>query len=358
MPNPAESDLKSKQLDLGKYLSLDAWRGIAALAVVLFHCVDLMPQKMATSGGLVSQFFHYGYLGVYVFFPISGYCILNALVMSERAGFWGFFRRRLWRIYPAYWGSLLIIYLLIFIAMPFNGTSIADLGMRWWEWLSLFTLTQGFFNPGLVNVVYWTLGLELQFYLVMGCLLFFKPSWRPGLLLLTAFFGSLYRMPWWHGHIQGLFLGYWLEFLVGAAVIGWRIPAYGPRWSIIIWEIAAITAAITMSFGLIASLMVSWLLLLFYRWDEIIFRWSWIKGLSFFGLFSYSLYLIHYPLMRQAQSVFLRIDHGTGLLSYSLDMALMVTIATSAGLLLYYAVEKTCIRMMSRWKKETRPKTS
>jgi len=230
----ASSELKPQPLDLGKHLSLDAWRGLAALAVVLFHCVDLMPKALSAACGWVSQAFSYGYLGVNLFFPISGYCILNALTLSERAGFWGFFRRRLWRIYPAYWGSLLMIYLVIILAKPFNGTSLVELDMPWWEWLSLLTLTQGFVKPGIVNVVYWTLGLEVQFYLVMGCLLFFKPHWRPWLLLLTAVLSSVYRMPWWPWHIQGLFLEYWLEFLVGAAVIGWRIPAYGPRWSMMI----------------------------------------------------------------------------------------------------------------------------
>jgi peptidoglycan/LPS O-acetylase OafA/YrhL len=58
------------------YRSLDAWRAIAALMVVAFHCSMriLAPEMGWWARGLLG-----GWIGVFVFFPISGYCILAAV---------------------------------------------------------------------------------------------------------------------------------------------------------------------------------------------------------------------------------------------------------------------------------------
>lgn len=349
LPHWGESLVQAKSTSMnlhpsGKYYSLDAWRGLAALAVVCFHSGEILSAETLAAGGLVAAVFKFGYLGVFIFFPLSGYCILNALSSGQRHGPAEYFRRRLWRIYPAYWGSLLFIYLSILAALPFNRGSLADLGRPWWEWLGLLTLTQGFFNPGLVNAVYWTLCLEVQFYVVAGLVLFLRPVHGKWFLLASAVTGCLYRMPDWPWTMPGLFLERWLEFLVGAAVVGWRVAWLGRMWSITIWSLAGITTLATSSLELGVSLVVALIILVLQPWDAVLSHCRVVKILSFFGAFSYSLYLIHYPFMRQAHSLFARVYHGSPVATYWLSVLTMAGIGITAGLMLYYLIERPCLR--------------
>jgi len=76
-----------------RYLTLDAWRGIAALAVVGFHCVNTLVEPERS---WISALLFHGWAGVYVFFPISGYCILAASHSRANPDVFTFLKRR-WR---------------------------------------------------------------------------------------------------------------------------------------------------------------------------------------------------------------------------------------------------------------------
>jgi len=276
------------------------------------------------AGGLLAAVFKFGYLGVFIFFPLSGYCILNALSRGQRHEPAEYFRRRLWRIYPAYWGSLLFIYLSILAALPFNRGSLADLGRPWWKWLGLLTMTQGFFNPGLV--------------------LFLRPVHGEWFLLASAVAGCLSRMPDWPWTMSGLFLERWLEFLVGAPVVGWRVAWLGRSWSITIWSLAEITTLAMSSLELGVNLVVALIILDLQPWDAVLSRCRVVRMLSFFGAFSYLRYLIHYPFMRQAHSLFARVSHGSPVATYWLSVLTIAGIGITAGLVLYFLIERPCLR--------------
>ena len=76
----------------GRYESLDVWRGIAALSVVLFHCSNTVVTGETVAGRALLA----GWVGVFLFFPISGYCILGALHSRQNSTLSAFFTRR-WR---------------------------------------------------------------------------------------------------------------------------------------------------------------------------------------------------------------------------------------------------------------------
>ena len=111
------ADETSPLLNHPRYASLDLWRGVACLMVVLHHAGfivdggDLTPsQPDYAARTFVVGFFKQMELGVPLFFVISGYCIAASADANRRKGAspWTFLIRRVRRIYPPYWAALLL----------------------------------------------------------------------------------------------------------------------------------------------------------------------------------------------------------------------------------------------------------
>ena len=102
-----------------RYITLDHWRGIACLLVVLFHSSGVAFLSMEASGtqpqqaglsGLALSITRIGWIGVPFFFVISGYAISATANSSRRGrgGPVGYFRRRIRRIYPPLWVMIVL----------------------------------------------------------------------------------------------------------------------------------------------------------------------------------------------------------------------------------------------------------
>lgn len=208
-------------------VSLDIGRGLAALSVFCFHFSGYIAEAWPTLGILARN----GYLGVPIFFVISGYCMAasahQVLRRNRLAG--SFLRKRFLRIYPAFWASIVIImatpYLLAGLSALKTGDFISP-APRWLtlnpiDWLQFVTLTRVFFSNGLgldyafspLNIIYWTLAIEFQFYLVIYLALL----WRKWFVVLLACvtLSSLAVFVFPNLKDTGLFLGYWPMFALG-----------------------------------------------------------------------------------------------------------------------------------------------
>ena len=88
-------------------LLLDVVRGSSVLLVVLFHLRYLVME----SAPILAAFSRYGYLGVAIFFVVSGYVITLSAESNLASGKspLDFLRNRLRRVYPVYWVSILIV---------------------------------------------------------------------------------------------------------------------------------------------------------------------------------------------------------------------------------------------------------
>lgn len=148
----------SKEDTSGRLLELDAMRGLAALAVVLYHYTGRF-QKLYGFDEALPYIFPHGRFGVYFFFIISGFVIFMTL---ERArGGVDFCVSRFARLYPVYWVS---------VALTFFVMSYAELPGREVDTTTALvnlTMIPHIFGYRLVDGVYWSLEVELLFYSAM-----------------------------------------------------------------------------------------------------------------------------------------------------------------------------------------------
>ncbi|PZE66877.1 acyltransferase [Curtobacterium sp. MCBD17_021] len=158
----------SAELDHGRdrvghrLLPLDGLRGLAALAVVIFHFLYNGPRVFPELGDRVDWTLP-GEQGVRVFFVISGIVIMMSLRGSSPLRF---ARSRFTRLFPSYW-----------IAILFTGTAVAVFGLPGQavsarDFILNFTMIHTALGIKDVDPVYWTLAVELVFYVISAALWF------------------------------------------------------------------------------------------------------------------------------------------------------------------------------------------
>lgn len=163
---------------------LDGLRFVGAMLVVLFHFVGRPSPAWGTDPAIVfptlSGLAQYGSLGVYLFFIISGFVILMSLFGRTAAGFAA---SRIGRLYPAYWFAVLTTGALLLVDRGFNA---ATSDVRLPDVIVNLTMLQSAWGAPHVDGVYWTLWVELKFYLLLGLLALVGVT-RKRVLLLCAF---------------------------------------------------------------------------------------------------------------------------------------------------------------------------
>lgn len=165
MRHKFEQPLKIKDIiqDKSRFTALDGLRGIAVLAVVINH-FGYPYSTYYPSDPLAPYSFVLGELGVQLFFVISGFVIL--LSASTGGGAKNFVVSRFTRLYPTYWLALIFSSMLIFtVGIETRTITIPQV-------LVNLTMFQRFFLVDNVDQVYWTLAVEMQFYLLMLAFIF------------------------------------------------------------------------------------------------------------------------------------------------------------------------------------------
>lgn len=147
--------------------ALDGLRGVAILAV-LAHNFDLITRPKSALVAAGDQILDHGWIGVQLFFVLSGYLITSILLATRDAEnyFSAFFARRALRIFPLYYAALVTAFFVVPSvrgALGESGPAIAGDGWLWVflsNWSGAFGRDQGAFPH------FWSLAVEEQFYLV------------------------------------------------------------------------------------------------------------------------------------------------------------------------------------------------
>jgi peptidoglycan/LPS O-acetylase OafA/YrhL len=334
---------------------IDGLRAIAVLAVLIFHA------KLGFLPG--------GFVGVDIFFVISGYLITSIILHDEKRGNFSllrFYERRTRRIFPA----LFVVILFCLIVGSFLFTPLDFTRLGWAAFASMaffsnihFAKLEGYFAPSSESqplLHTWSLGVEEQFYLVAPLVIllvhrkFF--NYRTlifALLFLASLTASVYGV--YSGSRRIFFMPHAraCELLIGVAIAMDLIPRLNKTWLneaiatlglvMIVGSFFFITS-ISPFPGVLALFPTIGTGLLIYALagsTGMIARLLSAKPMVGIGKISYSLYLWHWPLLALAEYEF-----GDVLTAYHRIGLLFLAVALSV--LTYFYVEQPA-RNRTQW---------
>lgn len=389
----AEAPPPGAPKDHGRFPCVDGLRAVAAVAILVHHTA------FWANGGF-SEFWgpYYAALtvGVYVFFVISGFLLYRPYARSHQTGqppkgLGGYLKRRMLRIYPAYWVALFFTMVILPVQfIEFSGTRETLVNylliQRYFSWSNIFA--------GLPQA--WTLVTEASFYLFLplyawgvrrlvrrfgllgelGALAalvavgivvqvaatFFGPIWQPlnvlpfflpvfgagmALAIASVWIADLDAPPpifEWIGRVPYLWWGIALALFIGTVeIIG--IPARGSY---------ALDAAYTRVW---AHTLIGFFLLVpavFGRQDKGMIRGflRW-RPWAFLGVISYGLYLWHLTILALVRDWWWKADYTTLPVWKLLIPVFIFSVAVST--LSWYIVERPAIDLSRRsWKLKLR----
>jgi peptidoglycan/LPS O-acetylase OafA/YrhL len=150
---------------------LDGLRGAAAMFVVIHHAwLAAWPAYPRDTGPWWLGWLLYGHLAVAVFIVVSGFSLALAPMRDNahlRGGVSGFMRRRAWRILPAYWAALIFSTLLTaYLLRPDMGTSDVTKSV-----VVHGLLLQDVVGSEVPNGAFWSIAIEWQIYFVFPLIL-------------------------------------------------------------------------------------------------------------------------------------------------------------------------------------------
>jgi len=266
------------------------------MSVVVFHLVQGHHIDLFLGGSptWLTVILEHCHLGVAIFFVLSGFVIAHSLygkdVTLSLAG--RFMLRRSLRLDPPYWIAIVLTIGFGFMSAHFVAGKALPVVTAPQIVAHMFYL-QGILGYPYISDVFWTLCLELQFYLVYVFLLLGGGK-HPGVMLVTA---GIISVAWPIGLLSGdvwqaLFLPLWHCFLVGSVVYwAWRKPSLMPFCGLFIAVIAASAAYHGNWFSLVCA-ATALILLLSVITNQIFSMMRW-RLLQVLGAVSYSLYLSH-----------------------------------------------------------------
>lgn len=338
----------------GRVEGLDALRGLAALLVCWFHLTAFnFPTPPGDFYKLLRSSAQYGWVGVEIFFVISGLVIPYALL---RAGYRvrdypQFIIKRLVRLDPPYLASIGLIIAVFYWHARHTGTPFLIEGapVTWGRVLLHLGYLNVFFESSWLNPVFWTLAVEFQYYLIVGLIfpVLASPSRKLRLTALACLSLPclLFADPPPPGGLPGggFILKFTCLFLMGAVTFQYMAGIIGRAEYLTLLLLFICGSVLTV--GPVAALGGAGAAA-----GAVLYRRGGRAG-DFFGRVSYSLYLLHWLVGPVVLSLV-----ASKLIDTSADsgkaLALLCSLAAcvASAWLLYATVERPAQRLSSRIK--------
>ena len=351
----SEAEPAPAPIGAGRIPSLDGMRAISILFVLFGHLIGTR-NFVSTETWTGLAFGDLSHLGVRVFFVISGFLITSLLLKeierTRRVNLWAFYQRRMYRIFPAFYSYLAVV----FLASVFGLIHIP-----WTDALLAVTYTINYAPTRAWYVGHtWSLSVEEQFYLLWPATLWLAGVRRgvvaaAGMVLIAPFI----RIAWYYllpGHtklIGEAFPTIADSIAVGCVLAGIRPwisekPFYGwlmrtPWFALVPLAAFAVNtqAHHAKAFWLVGETVINVAIVLtvdrcIRSPNDLVGKILNSRGLSFTGVLSYSLYLWQQPFLdRESDAFFCRFPQN-------------IACAVAAALVSYYLIEKPALRLRHR----------
>jgi peptidoglycan/LPS O-acetylase OafA/YrhL len=338
-----------------RYVFVDGIRGLAAASVMLYHLGtgDLAPHLARVLSRHAIWFFERGWIGVHVFFAISGFVIAHTIAhaigheMTPRRAL-RFSLRRQVRLDPPYWCAIALG-----VAIPFIG-NLAHPGLHWVPSLRDVALNALYVNDLLgtpaISWVFWSLAIEVQFYLlfVLVLALFRRaPSLLPWIVAASAIASLHWSLAWRFPHAW--FTQHWYLFALGA-LTRWATMRDRRAHPALSLTLAAIFIACGVHYGRLEPLAggVVCASLHLAAWRDGLSRWLGARPLQFLGATSYGIYLFHTPFAGPVRVAFDAFFGAPTIVGAFAVFFAQIAVTLLAAALLHRTIEGWAMRLSSR----------
>lgn len=288
-----------------RIVEFDGLRGIAALAVLLFHFTYLNDPYPGSNFQLP-----WGHYGVELFMVISGFVIFMNL--SKSPGIGSFAWARVARLFPAYWACA-ILTALTALALEAEGPSLGKV-------VSNLSMLQVFVRKANLDDSYWSLAIELCFYVAIAILFRLRLARRfeicaliwAAAMVFAQFLGEIYQFRIVRFVRDLTLMNYGQFFVLGICL--YRVAA--KEASALTWVVVCVSFLMSLSGGYDSSMNAPPLeyfaatIMIFLVCALAVFgKPSWLRSLPlrFLGDISFPLYLLHQrigkDLLAQAHSL-------------------------------------------------------
>jgi peptidoglycan/LPS O-acetylase OafA/YrhL len=341
----------------------DGLRAVAALMVILPHSSGLFAYwpRPSLSTRLMIKLADFGEAGVQLFFVVSGFVIAYTLsgrrITVKYLGL--FIIRRSIRLDPPYWAAIAFYCAYLFLQQSAGHGGVILPSSE--QIVSHLFYVQGILGYGDINVVFWTLCIEVQFYFVfclflgmfqhLSVLTGRSPSAWDKPLFVALYILSLA----WPAQLltadqpaANLFLPHWYAFLLGA-IVWWDGEGSIPR------RIGFIAVLLPFAIGvllsredclIVAGAASALLIAAHYRG---LYRWLDYSCIQFLGRMSYSIYLVHAPIAGIVLGLQVRMSPTSEIMSF-LMLVIVVVASIAVAFVLNRCVEQPSIRLARRVK--------
>ncbi|WP_187371326.1 acyltransferase family protein [Methylobacterium oryzihabitans] len=351
----SEAAAKSQSGGSERIVALDSLRGVASLLVLASHII-LMQNLDGRSGDIIQHAGHLmGKVSVLVFFVLSGFVLMRTFITGKTNQYIPYAIKRVIRIWPPFAVSILISCLLYVLVSP---TNIPELS-TWFNWnwrfppsfdsIARHLLMTDITDWQTYNVVMWSLVYEMRISLIFPLLVYaINRDWRIafiGSFVISAIsmvffrrFGltfdpfSALRYLWLFA--AGAIMACNYQFLIAwfnQQRLAYRLLAWAAVLALLVVSLERIENATTP----LAALLIVFLCFADRPADRFLSR----SVLRWFGEISYSLYLLHIPIL-------LALTH---LLYHKVSMPVLTALIVGTSLLashvMYHAIERPSIAL-------------
>lgn len=308
-----------------KISSVVLLRGFAALAVCCFHI-----NHGVHFNNFADKIFKNGFQGVSLFFVISGFILPYSLFQKNYtiANFFKYVIKRSIRIDPPYWLAILLVFATAFVPISLLTFKTALLHL-----LYLVPFVKG---SVWYCVVFWTLSIEFQFYLLLGLtfpfLIRIKPIYSITIVIVISVICMFFKLSY-----HDLITSKMYDFAMGFIIFMAYTEKITIKYAVFVLLLFCIYISYMLSFVYALIPIVTAIIILFYKLNKK------IPLLYFIGEISYSFYLTHVPV-----SAFIILKLSSVINNSSILFVICLLASIGFSFLFYITVEKPSLSYSKR----------